>query len=99
MPNHFHGIVILCKGDRTVALTGQRSGPQPRSIGALVAGFKSAATKRINETRMMPGIAVWQRNYYEHIIRGDKELNGFREYINNNPMNWQTDDEYTGAVI
>ncbi|TRZ53070.1 transposase [bacterium] len=100
MPNHFHGIVVIHgRGDRPVAPTEQCPGPQPKSIGALVAGFKSAVTKHINEIRTTPGLPVWQRNYYEHIVRDDKELNGIREYINNNPMNWETDDEFAGAVI
>ncbi len=61
------------------------AGPRPRSIGALVAGFKASATKEINEKRGTPGHPVWQRNYYEHIIRNDDSLTHIREYIVNNP--------------
>jgi len=82
MPNHFNGIVLIHgRGDRPVAPTEHRPGPQPKSFGALVAGFKSAVTKRINVIRGLPGIPVWQRNYYEHIIRDENELNHIREYI------------------
>jgi len=63
----------------------------PKSLGSFVAGFKSAATKRINEQRGMPGVPVWQRNYYEHIIRNDADLQRIREYIVNNPLKWDLD--------
>ena len=41
----------------------------------------------------MPGTPVWQRNYYEHVIRDEKELNGIREYILYNPLTWKRDVE------
>jgi REP element-mobilizing transposase RayT len=58
-----------------------------------VGGFKSAITKRINESRATPGAPVWQRNYYEHIVRNDDELFRIRDYIVNNPMQWKMDRE------
>jgi REP element-mobilizing transposase RayT len=67
---------------------GVACGPKPRSLGAFIAGFKSAATKRINELRGSPGIPVWQRNYYERIIRDDGALNRIRQYIIDNPAKW-----------
>jgi len=60
-------------------------GPVPGSLGAIVRGFKSAATKRINEMRHMPGKPVWQRNYYDRIIRDDRELQRARQYVLLNP--------------
>jgi putative transposase len=106
MPNHFHGIVFLRRGDRLVAHngdrpvapTGRQPGPQTRSVGALMAGYKSAVTKRINENRRTSGMPVWQRNYYEHVIRNDEELNGIREYIMNNPLNWDLDENNPSSV-
>jgi len=92
MPNHFHGIVVITNdgtGDRPVAPTG----PRPRSLGALMAGFKSAVTKRINESRRTPGAKLWQCNYWEHIVRNENELNKIREYISNNPAQWAIDRE------
>ena len=95
MPNHFHGIVWICtdirRGDQPVAPT--VAGPTPRSLGALIAGFKSAVTKRINGLRGTLGTKLWQRNYYEHIIRNIDELNHIREYILNNPRKWDMDRE------
>jgi hypothetical protein len=65
----------------------------PKSLGSLIAGFKSTATRRLNVQRGTPGIPVWQRNYYEHIIRNDESLNRIREYIINNPLQWALDCE------
>jgi putative transposase len=63
-----------------------------QTLGAIIRGFKSAATKRINESRDTP-VKIWQRNYYEHIIRHDDEFNRIREYISVNPARWETDRE------
>jgi hypothetical protein len=63
------------------------------SIGSIMAGFKSATTKRINRHRATPGYPVWQRNYYEGVIRDERELSRAREYIVNNPLKWQLDKE------
>jgi len=78
-------------GDRRSPLP---RGPQPKSIGALMAGFKSAATKRINELRQTPGTKIWQRNYWEHVIRNGVDLHEIREYIQNNPLKWELDNLY-----
>ena len=93
MPNHFHGIVII-SNTNTVGANG-RSPLQmkPRSLSSLMAGFKSSVTSRINHWRNMPSVPVWQRSYYEHIIRSEDELNSIREYILNNPLHWQFDRE------
>ena len=64
-----------------------------KSISSFIAGFKSSVTKRINQIRNTPGFPVWQRNYYEHIIRNEKELNAIREYIMYNPLRWNEDTE------
>jgi putative transposase len=66
----------------------------PRSLGSFIAGFKSIVTKRINIQRATPGAPVWQRNYYEHIVRDEQDLNRIRTYIRNNPLQWLTDPEY-----
>ena len=80
-------------GDRPVAPTtnGVGCGPKPRSLGAFIAGFKSAATKRINEFRGTPRVPVWQRNYHERIIRDADELHRIRQYIIDNPARWDMD--------
>jgi len=63
------------------------------TLGQVVAYFKYQSAKEINQTRNTPGIPIWQRNYYEHIIRDDAEMNRIREYIVNNPLQWDNDTE------
>jgi len=65
---------------------------QSGSIGSIVAGFKSVVTKRINTLRDNPGCPVWQRNYYEHVIRNEKELANIQQYIGENPRKWDMDE-------
>jgi len=57
----------------------------------LFGGIKSAATKLINELRQTPGVKLWQRNYYDHIIRNEKPYLEIFEYITNNPLYWNED--------
>ena len=105
MPNHIHGVVVITENgsganDVSVGAHGRAPLPckrpqglirEPKSLGSLVAGFKAAATKRINVARNTQGQPVWQRNYYEHIIRDESELDTIRLYIVNNPLNWSQD--------
>jgi len=104
MPNHVHSVVVITNAllDRTqgvyqYAPTLDARGHPLRSpsqtIGALVRGFKAAVTTRINEARGTPRAPVWQRNYYEHIIRDDANLDRIRAYIDGNPGRWAEDDE------
>ena len=62
------------------------------SLGAIVRGFKIGVTKWFRTNSGI--IIVWQKNYYEHIIRNEKSLNAIREYIINNPDNWEKDEMY-----
>jgi putative transposase len=64
-----------------------------RSISSFGAGFKSACTRSINKHLGSTGVTVWQRNYYEHIIRGENALNALREYAEANPSNWAYDSD------
>ena len=58
---------------------------QPKSISSLITGFKSSTTTTINKIRNLQKISIWQRGFYDRIVRDDDELNGFRQYIKNNP--------------
>jgi putative transposase len=69
-----------------------------KTVGAIVRGFKSAATKRANELRDTPGKSLWQRDYFEHIVRDEKDLERIREYICLNPTRWPIDEEYPGTL-
>jgi putative transposase len=103
MPNHVHGIIVIMPTHAVGATHAsplqnddtptRPRGPQRQSVGSIVGSFKSAATKRINEQRGTPGAPVWQRDYFEHIIRNDESLNRIREYILNNPLQWALDRE------
>ena len=72
---------------------GRPSGPPKRSVGAFIAGFKSAATRRINALQETAGVSIWQRNYYEHIIRDEDDYRRIHLYIEDNPRRW-AEDEY-----
>ena len=98
MPNHMHGIILLNdmddrRGTARRAPTMQFGKPIPRSLPTIIRAFKSAVTKQINILRNKPGMPVWQRNYYEHIIRNEKSYYRIAEYIIYNPLKWQ-DDRY-----
>ncbi|PIP37481.1 MAG: hypothetical protein CO107_06885 [Deltaproteobacteria bacterium CG_4_9_14_3_um_filter_51_14] len=96
MPNHFHGIIILVGADlRVRPHSGAHAGaPLP----TIIQWFKTMTTNayihgvKTNGGAPFPG-KLWQRNYYEHIIRNDDELNRIREYIVNNPAKWALDRE------
>ncbi|MDO8750717.1 MAG: transposase [Dehalococcoidia bacterium] len=96
MPNHVHGVLLLTSvgAQHAAPLPQQPSKPHvaPHSLGAFVRGFKSAVTREVNALRQFPGVPVWQRNYYEHIIRDDDELNRIRQYIIDNPSKWNEDE-------
>jgi len=68
-----------------------QKGITPNSLGAIVGSFKSAVTKRIG--RELNETGIWQRNYYEHIIRDENDLKNKTDYIEANPMLWDEDDE------
>ena len=109
MPNHLHGIVVLTENNvpqpplatsksevQTDTLI--QKGPATRSLGSFIAGFKSSTTKRINGLRGTPGIPVWQRNYYEHIIRNAQSFDKIRLYIDENPLRWEADSYYNQSA-
>ena len=104
MPSHVHGIIIImddcCEGTRQRAPTGYNAPitesfgkPTHNSIPTIIRSFKSAVTKQINELRNTPKLSLWQNNYYEHIIRNENELNQIRQYIIENPLKWDLDEE------
>jgi REP element-mobilizing transposase RayT len=61
----------------------------PKSLSAIVRAYKAAVTKRIREMTHQPDAKIWQRNFYEHIIRNDTDLERIRAYIRHNPQRWQ----------
>jgi len=82
----------------TSSKTGTDASPQPKgtlsqSLGAIIQNFKSISTRRTNQLLLSPGATLWQRNYYEHIIRNEEELTAIRKYILDNPLKWGHDRE------
>lgn len=102
MPNHFHAIIEIVDSTGVMNTTAPSIQPirprmRPKSISSLMAGFKSITTARINTIRQTPGIKVWQRNFYESIIRSERGLGRVRDYIQNNPRQWEIDQLHPGV--
>ncbi len=83
MPDHIHGILLL---------TNART--EPHSLGTILHTFKSVSTRRIHRMGGSTGRRMWQRGYYEHILRDEADLDRAREYIALNPTRWE---EETGV--
>ena len=109
MPNHVHGIIIIKPHSLYVGagLAPALDSGQPRglplqhktvpTLGDIIGAFKSRCIrdylKYIDENDLNESAKIWQRNYYEHIIRDRKELAAIRNYIKSNPANWAADEE------
>ncbi|MCL6098133.1 MAG: hypothetical protein M1391_06140 [Bacteroidetes bacterium] len=63
-------------------------------MGNIIGSFKSASSKRIHKAQVESLSIIWQRNYYEHIIRNEKDLYNIRKYIELNPLKWELDENY-----
>ncbi len=105
MPNHVHGIIMIVEPSVGAGSEPAPTEPAPtpatdeptykkrHGLPEIVRQFKTFSARRINHRRNMPGVPVWQRNYYEHVIRNDESLNSIREFIINNPRQWELDRE------
>jgi REP element-mobilizing transposase RayT len=101
MPNHFHAIITITdasKKDHTRAVPAEQTPSsltdrRKLTLPIILGYFKMNTAKQINLLHQTPGLPVWQRNYYEHIIRSDREYQNIESYIANNPINWLTDSE------
>ena len=90
MPNHFHGILrILDVGATGPVARSNTKGTHPITLGTIIGQFKSQVSRKVNKIRGTPGRPVWQRNYYDHIIRNIKDLNNIRKYIEHNPYKYK----------
>ena len=111
MPNHLHGIIILTPESQSPDPAGAHGGVgahscaplqpplqrRPRSLSSFIACYKATVTRRINQMRDTAGARVWQRNYYERIVRDEEELARARGYITENPRRWADDDYFVGT--
>ena len=104
MPNHIHGIIIvgaqfIAPQDRIlnlIASTSQGAMNRAPTLGEIVRSYK-AVSSRVIRRSTTPDFA-WQRNYYEHVIRGDDSLNRIRQYVLDNPSHWVFDRENPAAT-
>ena len=90
----FPEFCIIKENDHSVGASGPVAPThilQSNSLGSIIGQFKLVVTKKIRKT----GLAdfKWQRNYYEHIIRNERELQKIHEYIIHNPLKWEEDRE------
>ena len=103
MPNHVHGLIIIVEtgfkpvctkpvSTMELANTTVTASKPNHGLSEFVRAFKTFSSKRINAIRQTTGRQVWQLRFYDHIIRDEPELNKIREYIINNPLNWDTDE-------
>ncbi|HLO50578.1 MAG TPA: transposase, partial [Kamptonema sp.] len=83
MPNHLHGIIILT----------DETGEKHHELSEIIRGFKTFSSRRINQMRRLRGVSVWQRDYYDRILRCEESLPNIRQYIENNPQKWVEDEE------
>jgi putative transposase len=95
MPDHLHGIIVIREerngvnrwGESQFAPTKATPFRSPScTLGAIIRGFKGASTRRINELRGTPGEKLWQRDYYEHIVRDERDYRRIQKYILENPL-------------
>ena len=85
MPNHLHGIIIL----HSDIVEADCILPKSTALGKMLAGYKSTVSSKLKRSGFTGD--VWQRNYYEHIIRNEEDMNSIVEYIVQNPQNWSKD--------
>ncbi len=99
MPNHIHGIINLVPPNRKgcvgagLALPTQGAASSAPTLGDVMRAFKSIAAIRTNRMLGRSGQPLWQRNYYERVVRNEKELQQLRQYITENPLKWVLDKE------
>ena len=102
MPNHIHGIINIVGAHCNVPLHDrfEKFGRSiSNSIPTIIKLFKSTTTKQINQLRNTPRKPIWQRNFYEHVIRDESDLARIREYIISNPSNWEKDEYYCRGTL
>ena len=93
MPNHIHGIIIITNDGNVGA--GLKPAPtKPAPLPEIVRALKTFSARKINELRNSQGEKLWQRNYWEHIIRNEKSYQYIVNYIVNYPANWEKDKFY-----
>lgn len=97
MPDHFHAIIQIDNENVGCSNVGASFKPAPTNgqpptkhgLPEIVRAFKTFSSQKINDLRQTQGVSVWQRNYYEHIIRDGNEYSQIENYIMENPLRWE----------
>lgn len=111
IPNHVHGILVITRGEASLdklsspfnklikdASPLRPNGTTPGSVGAIIQNFKSLTSRKINTQLGKSTELIWQRNYYEHVIRDEKDYQAIYDYILTNPQNWEKDEENQAQI-
>ncbi len=101
MPNHIHAIIVIAGNVGAIHELPLRHKPalnhriyrRSMLLPKIIGWLKMNSSKQINQTRNTTVRPIWQRNYYERVIRNEIELNKIRQYIQNNPQQWDLDSE------
>ena len=88
MPDHLHGLLIIETDARSAVGKQSALRAGPGSLPVIVRHFKAAVTRTARQRGLLFG-ALWQRNYYEHVVRNDADLARVRKYIVDNPLAWE----------
>ncbi len=103
MPNHLHGVLTINSKAPSADAQDKRGGavesfgkPTPNSIPTIIRSFKSAASKRVRESGMSANESIWQKGFYEHVIRNTQEYVDITNYILLNPARWADDEDNLG---
>ena len=102
MPNHGHGIIhVTADLSSPVHNFDELHDPLAGSLGVIISNYKMLVTKRVKAMLKATGtdMKVWQRGYWERIIRNERELNATREYIRNNPIRWDEDRDNLETLL
>jgi REP element-mobilizing transposase RayT len=98
MPNHVHAIIMI-DGDHCLSPNPKRCvlaaaglvSPRAGSLSAIIRSYKAGVTRRCRELGLRQ--LVWQPRFHDHLLRGDASINAVRDYIRDNPANWEADKE------
>lgn len=95
MPNHVHGIINIIETPANNQETRESFGSPVRgSIPTIIRSFKSTVTKRYQDIAEQQPRPIWQRGYYDHIIRDEIDHKNIYDYILDNPRRWSEDEEF-----
>ncbi len=106
MPNHMHGIIEIEQEDWPPGVGAWHAVPQQDenferfgkpvrgSVPTIIRSFKSEVSKGYHEMANNRSNRLWQPNFYEHVIRNERDHQAIYDYILANPQNWEKDEEY-----